>query len=149
MSLKIYRKIGLDLGSKSCGISISSYNNEFATPICNLTFNENDFNRIIVKLKEVLEDYDYQVDTFVLGISKNMNDNTHTKSSLRSEKFALSLKASFKDINVAFIDENYSTKQAAESLMDFNIKSSQRKKIIDQVSSLIILQRYLDSNKVN
>lgn len=147
MSLKNYRKIGLDLGSKSCGISISSYNNEFATPICNLTFTENDFDKIITKLKIIIEDYDNKVDVFVLGISKNMNNNNETKSSIRSQKFALILKKEFINIDVIFVDENYSTKQATESLMEYNIKSSQRKKIIDQVSSLIILQRYLDSYK--
>jgi putative Holliday junction resolvase len=147
MSLKNYRKIGLDLGSKSCGICISSYNNEFATPICNLVFAENDFDKIITKLKIIIEDYDYKVDVFVLGISKNMNNNSETKSSIRSKNFALILKEKFSNIDVIFVDENYSTKQATESLMEFNIKSSKRKKIIDQVSSLIILERYLSSNK--
>lgn len=141
------RKIGLDLGSKTCGISISDEKNNMALGLYNFSYTNNDFMQIIKKLKSILTDYDYQVDTFVLGYPKNHNSNKINESCLRCEKFKLVLQKSFNDIKVIYQDENYTTSRATELLMQQDIKASQRKKVIDMISSIIILQDYLDSTK--
>lgn len=137
------RKIGLDLGSKTCGIAISDENNKLVIGLCNFEYSKNDFMQIINKLKSIISDYDNKVDTFVLGYAKNHYSMTKNEASLRSEKFKKLLETNFKDMIVVLQDENYTTIRASERLMQQDIKASQRKKVIDMVSAIIILEDYL------
>lgn len=138
------RKIGLDLGSKTCGICISDDTNSIASGLVNFKYKNNDMMLIIKKIKNIIVDYNNEVDTFVLGYPTNNLNNTKTESTLRVEKFRKLLENNFKNIKVVYEDENYTTKTATEMLMKYNIKSSQRKKIIDMISSVVILQKYLE-----
>lgn len=142
------RKIGLDLGSRTCGICISDATNQIASGLCNFKYDNNNMMLIIQKLKQIVLEYEKEVDTFVLGYPTNNLNNTKVNSTLRVEKFKSLLETHFNGIKVVYVDENYSTSQATEYLMQYDIKASQRKKIIDLVSSTIILQKYLDQNKL-
>lgn len=139
------RKIGLDLGSKTCGISISDSSNKIASGLCSFRYDNNNLMLVIHKLKKIINDYNNTIDTFVLGYPTFTKTGQKTKNTIIVEKFETLLNDNFKDIDVIRWCENYSTKIANEYLYNFEIKSSTKKKIIDMVSSNIILQSYLDS----
>ncbi|MGL4950612.1 MAG: Holliday junction resolvase RuvX [Mycoplasma sp.] len=138
------RKIGLDLGSKTCGISISDSNNKMATGLINFTYEKNNMMMIIHKLKSILKDYDNEVDAFILGYPVNYKTDVKNESCLRSERFKEMLESNF-DIEVILFDENHSTSRASTFLFEDGVKASKRKKVIDMISSIVILQDYLDS----
>ncbi|MGL4951925.1 MAG: Holliday junction resolvase RuvX [Mycoplasma sp.] len=137
------RKIGLDLGSKTCGISISDSTNKIATGLINFNYEKNNMLMIIHKLKQIIKEYENEVDTFVLGYPVNYKTDIKNISCVRSEEFKEMLEKNF-DIKVILFDENYSTSRASTSLFENGIKASQRKKVIDMISAIVILQDYLD-----
>lgn len=135
------RKIGLDLGSKTCGIAISDDTNLIACGISNFNYQQNNFMQIINELKRIINEYEQQIDTFVLGYTYN-----NSLSAKRTLTFKSLLFSNFPQIKIILFDENYSTIKANTLMYDANLKSSQRKKIVDKVAASVILQEYLDQN---
>ena len=90
--------------------------------------------------KEVNEIKELTGEAIVLGLPKNMDGS----ESFRAEKtyaFAEMLKNEL-DLEIIFVDERLSTVQAYTylNITDFNVKK--RKKVIDALSALIILQSF-------
>lgn len=141
------RKIGLDLGSKTCGIAISNPENTMVLGLYNFEYSNNDFMQVIKKLKQIVNDYENKIDLFVLGEAKNLMSDAENDASIRTEKFKILLQKNFPEIPVVLQDENFSTRRATDRLIEQDIKASQRKKIIDMVSAIIILEDYLNSTK--
>ena len=50
-------------------------------------------------------------------------------------------------IDVILLDERWTTKLATNRLLEFDLSRNKRKKIIDQMAAVVILQNYLDGNK--
>ena len=50
------------------------------------------------------------------------------------------------DINVVLVDERLSTVVAENQLIFANVKRKKRKKVIDKMAAVTILQGYLDSH---
>lgn len=142
------RKIGLDLGSKTCGIAISDSNNIIATGIKNLHYQTNNYMQIINELKKIVKEYENEIDTFVLGFPTNQKNGSLNNSSYRSLHFKELLLNNFNDIEVVLFNENYSTVKANDIMFEANLKASQRKKRVDKVAATIILQEYLDINSL-
>lgn len=141
------RKLCFDLGSKTCGISISDDTNLIANGIVNFIYQKNNFNQIIIEIKKILVKYENSVDTFILGFATNPRDNSLVESSYRSLSFKELLEESFPNIKVILHDENFSTIKANNLMINNELKASQRKKRIDKVASIVILQDYLDNIK--
>lgn len=137
------RYLGLDLGTKTLGISISDKTNTISTPLVTLRFNENDFESILKELEKVV--LEKEITDFVLGLPKNMN-NTLGFASERSLKFKNLLEKKFK-MPVHLIDERLSTVEAEHILINSNKSRKKRKKIIDNVASSIILDTFLKGRK--
>lgn len=138
------RKIGLDLGSKTCGIAISDDTNLIATGIRNFVYQKNNFMQIINELEKIIKEYENNIDTFVLGFATNQRNGSLNESSLRSLNFKTLLEEKFSDIKVELFDENYSSVKANDLMFEANLKASQRKKRVDKVAATIILQEYLN-----
>lgn len=143
------RKLGLDLGSKTCGISISDDNNTFALGLVNFHYADNNMMLIIHQIKKILNEYSDDVDEFILGYPYNYKNNNSNDSCVRIDKFKQILNTNFPNIKVIYVDENYSTIKASSMLFDSQIKASKRKKVIDMISSIMILQDYLNTLKDN
>ena len=137
------RFLGLDLGTKTLGISISDKTNTIASPLITLRFNENDYNSVLDDLKKIV--LEKEITDFVLGLPKNMN-NTLGFASERSLKFKELLEKNF-EIPVHLIDERLSTVEAENILIKSNKSRQKRKKIIDNVASSIILDTFLKGRK--
>ena len=135
------RYIGLDLGTKTLGISISDKLGLIASTYKTIRYDNENYNYLIEELKKIIESED--VKGIVLGLPKNMN-NSLGESANRSIKFKELLENNF-DIKVILQDERMSTVEAHNIMLEGDLSRKKRKKKVDSLAANIILQRFLDS----
>lgn len=135
------RILGLDLGSKTLGIALSDILEISAQGIETYVFTENNYKLPLLKVKEFVEQN--KVGKIVLGYPKNMNGTVGPRGKI-SEEFATNLRNSLQ-IDVILWDERMTTKEAEKILINANISRQKRKKIIDKMAAVVILQSYLNS----
>jgi putative holliday junction resolvase len=136
------RILGLDLGTKTLGISMSDTTQTVATTFKTIRF-EGDNNKPLKELKEIIDEY--KIELIVLGFPKNMNNSVGPKGEaallfqkLLEEKL---------NIKVELQDERLSTKEATNYMIKADISRKKRKEKIDSLAANIILQTYLDRRK--
>ena len=136
------RYLGLDLGSRTLGVSISDKSGMFARTYSVIRHNE-EYDRLLYDVKEIvlLEN----VDAIVLGYPKNMNNTVGPKGEL-SVEFKEKLE-NILDIPVYLQDERLTTKQAHDVLISNDTSRKKRKKVVDKIAACIILQSYLDKER--
>lgn len=133
------RYLGLDLGTKTIGISISDKTNTIASPYKTIFFSEENYASVLKELESIVKQE--KVTDFVLGLPKNMN-NTLGYASKRSMDFKKLLEEYF-SMNVHLVDERLTTVQAENILISQDKSRKKRKKVIDNVASSIILETFL------
>lgn len=137
------RAMGLDVGSKTVGISVSDPFGWTAQGVEIIRINEAiedfGFDRLAELVKE------YEVSQFVVGLPKNMNNSIGPRAEA-SLAYGKKIEALF-NLPVAYQDERLTTVQAERMLIEqANTSRSKRKKVIDKVASVMILQNYLDQH---
>ncbi|MBR3199590.1 MAG: Holliday junction resolvase RuvX [Bacilli bacterium] len=135
--------LGLDLGTRSLGISISDLTKTVATPYEVVHFEEKDYGKAIEKLATIIEKE--PIEKFILGYPKNMNgsEGPRAKETLEFKKL---LEENFK-LEVILQDERLSTKEASGYMIKADMSRKKRKQKIDSLAANIILQTYLDKRK--
>ena len=137
------RYLGLDLGTRTLGLSISDRSLTIASPLITLRFKEGNYEGLIKELDDYVKKYD--VKAFVLGYPKNM-DNSEGFASVRSNNFKKLLENNY-DIPVYLVDERLTTKESERILLEGDMSRRKRKQVIDNVASSIILQSFLERKK--
>ena len=137
------RCLGLDLGTRTLGISMSDLTETIATPYTILRFSEGDYDSILPELTKIVEEY--QIGKIVLGLPKNMN-NTIGDRGLTTMEFQKKVEEHL-NIDVILQDERLSTVEATNYMLEADISRKKRKKKIDSLAANIILQTYLDKEK--
>lgn len=134
------RKMSLDVGTRTIGIAVSDLLGMIANGVETIrrTTEEKDYERIAYLIKE------HEVDTLVVGFPKNMN-GTIGERAQACEAMAHKLETMFPNIKVVLWDERLSTVAAEKVLVDADMRRNKRKKIIDMMAAVVILQNYLDS----
>ena len=136
------RIMGLDYGSKTVGVAISDALCITAQGIETIQRKEeNKLRKTLARIEELAKEY--QVDRIVLGYPKNMNNTIGE----RAEK-SLELKEMLErrtGLPVIMWDERLTTVEAERTLIESNVRRENRKKYIDQIAAVFILQGYLDS----
>lgn len=130
--------LGLDLGSKTCGIAISDRTGLIATSLEVIRYS--DYDELINKLNNIV--ISRNVDAFVLGNPKNLDGSLSKRSEITLEFKDLLLKKF--NTEVIMQDERLSTVEAERMLISNNTKRKNRKQVIDKIAATIILQSYLD-----
>ena len=134
------RYIGLDLGTKTLGISLSDKLGLIASFYKTIEFKDEDYESLIEPLKEIIKEN--EVSAIVLGLPKNMN-NSLGFASERSIKFKELLEDKI-NIEVILEDERLSSVEANNIMIMSDLSRNKRKKKVDALAATIILQRYLD-----
>ena len=137
------RYIGLDLGTKTLGVSISDETKTIASPLKTLRFSENNNDEILNELEEIVKEFN--VEKIVLGLPKNMN-NTIGERALVTMEFQKKI-INLLNIPVVLQDERLSTVSAHNYLLEANVSRKKRKGVVDKMAANIILQTYLDKEK--
>ena len=131
------RYIGLDLGTKTLGISTS--NGVIATNYITLRHNEN-YDYLVDEVEKIIAKE--HIDKIVLGFPKNMNNTIGERANV-----TLEFKKKLEDktnLEVIMEDERLTSVVANQALILENTRREKRKKKVDGVASVIILQSYLD-----
>ena len=130
--------LGLDLGSKTCGIAISDRTSTIATSLEVLRYN--DYDELLDKLSKIVESR--KVDSFVLGNPLNLDGSISKRSEITLEFKDILIEKFHKEVFMQ--DERLSTVEAERMLISNNTKRKNRKQVIDKIAATIILQSYLD-----
>lgn len=137
------RYIGLDLGTKTLGVSISDETKTIASSLKTLRFSENSSDEILDELINIVKEFN--VEKIVLGLPKNMN-NTIGERAISAMDFGKKI-SELLDIPVVMQDERLSTVSAHNYLIEANMSRKKRKGVVDAVAANIILQTYLDKER--
>ena len=132
------RLIGVDMGSKRVGLSISDENRKVATPI--KTINYDNIQTLVVELKKMISENN--VHAIIFGNPKNM-DGTEGSSS-QSVKDKVKLISKKIKIPMFMWDERLSTVGAFNLSSQLDVNVSKRVKNIDENAAAFILQGVLD-----
>ena len=115
------RILGLDYGSKTVGVAVSD---ELLFTAQGLEIvrrqSPNKLRQSLARIEEIIKEYN--VERIVLGYPKNMN-NTE---------------------GVILWDERLTTVSADKHMMESGIRREDRKKFVDEIAAVFILQGYLD-----
>ena len=130
--------VGLDLGTKTIGVSVSDTLKIIASPLT--TIKRKGIKKDLSKLKEVLNDY--KIGGFVLGLPISLNNTENVQSQL-VRNFNEELIIFFK-IPTVFWDERFSSDIIFKELRKSQMSKTKKKKKLDQQSASYILQGYLD-----
>ena len=133
------RCLGLDLGTRTCGLAMSDKTNFIASPFKTLKWDGENYDLLFAELDIIIKDY--SITDLVLGLPKNMN-NTLGFASERSLKFKEALEDRY-GLQVVLIDERLSTVEAENYLINADMSRKKRKKVIDGVAASLILDTYL------
>lgn len=134
--------LGLDLGTKTLGVSITDKTGLLVTPLKTIKFAFEDYE---FALKEVLKIIDEKsIDLVVLGLPKNM-DGSIGFAGNRSLNFKSMLEKN--NIKVELIDERLTTKMAENIVHSNNDNIKNTKNKIDSIAASIILETYLERVK--
>ena len=133
------RYLGLDLGSRTLGVSISDASGMIASSYKTIPHKE-EYNRLVEEVGKLIEEK--KVDKIVLGFPKNMDNSIGEKGKL-SMRFKEKLENRY-HIEVILQDERLTTRQAESVLIQGDTSRKKRKKVIDSLAATIILQSYLD-----
>ena len=138
------RAMSLDVGTKTIGIATSDLLWMIANGVETIrrTSVERDFARIGELIKE------HEVSTLVVGYPKNMNGSIGERAQI-CEAFAEELRTRFPSCKVVLWDERLSTVAAEKVLVAADMRRNKRKKIIDMMAAVVILQNYLDSKPIH
>ncbi|WP_173916056.1 Holliday junction resolvase RuvX [Halobacillus sp. Marseille-Q1614] len=137
------KKIGLDVGEKTIGVALSDAMGWTAQGITTLQWDENNYSTVKEPLRKVIEEN--EVTEAVVGLPKNMNGSIGPRGQ-ESQRFGRWLEREF-EIKVHLWDERLTTMAAERVLIDADVSRKKRKKVIDKMAAVIILQSYLDSNQ--
>ncbi|MDR1100914.1 MAG: Holliday junction resolvase RuvX [Clostridiales bacterium] len=135
------RILGVDFGNSRTGVAISDELGLTAQPLETIT--ERDKLVIIKRLMVIAKENN--IDEIVVGMPVNM-DGTLGARAIITRKFGEKLEEK-SEIPVKYMDERLSTVSAGGFLNECDVYGKKRKKIIDMVSAVIILQNYIDKNK--
>ncbi len=132
------RLLGVDMGSKRIGVSISDENRKIATPLETIKFKN--ITNLNLKLKTII--VENNIKGIICGLPLNM-DGTEG-SSAQSVKDKIILISKELNIPIALWDERLSTVGSFNLSSQLDVNVSKRLKNIDQNSATFILQGVLD-----
>lgn len=134
------RYLGLDIGDRTIGVAVSDLLGLTAQGV--ETIRRKNLASDIARLGELMQQYETR--ELVSGYPKNMNGSEGDRCEV-VRSFIDEVKKVYPDIHVMFWDERLSTVAATRSLLEADLSRRKRKKVIDKMAAVFILQGYLDS----
>lgn len=136
------RIMGLDYGTKTVGVAISDALLLTAQGIETIERKEeNKLRKTCARIEALIQEY--EVERIVLGFPKHMN-NDIGECAQKSLEFKEMLERRT-GLEVVMWDERLTTAAAERTLIESDVRRENRKKYIDKIAAVFILQGYLDS----
>ncbi len=135
------RIMGLDYGTKTVGVAISDPLGLTAQAVETIgRKEENKLRRTCARIEELISEY--AVEKIVLGFPKHMNNDIGERAE-KSLEFRDMLRRRT-GLEVVMWDERLTTVEAERTLIETGVRRENRKKHVDQIAAVFILQGYLD-----
>jgi putative pre-16S rRNA nuclease len=135
------RILGLDVGSKTVGVSLSDAFGWTAQGLKTIQINEDQGEYGFEEIGTLIAEN--EVSKVVVGLPKNMNGTIGPRGEA-SQFYADELNKRF-GVPVVLWDERLTTVAAERVLLEADVSRKKRKKVIDKMAASMILQGYLDS----
>ncbi len=131
--------LGIDLGSKTIGLAISS-SGIIAESYDTLRFKDDLYEEAVQKIINVVKLE--HIDVIVMGYPKHMNNDVGIRGKI-SEDVKRQIEKII-DVEVILWDERLSTKSAISAMIAGNQSRKKQKKKKDEMAAVVILQNYLN-----
>ena len=139
------RILGIDYGEARVGIAITDALNVTAQGV--ETINRNGSDKIVLKrLDEILEKYNNEIDTIVVGMPLHLNGSVSTRAQ-ETQKFIHKLKCKYNKMRIETVDERLTTVEAHKTMNFLDINKKKKKDIVDTISAVYILETYMNKLK--
>ena len=136
------RVMGLDYGSKTVGVAVSDPLGLTAQGIETIERKEeNKLRRTCARIEELIKEYG--VEKIVLGFPKHMNNDIGERAEKTLEFRDMLTRRT--GLEAIMWDERLTTVEAERTLIESSVRREDRKKYIDKIAAVFILQGYLDS----
>lgn len=134
------RYMSLDIGDRTIGIAVSDLLGLTAQGVETIRRRKEEDD--LKRLGELMEQYETK--SLVPGLPKNMDGSEGERCNIVKE-FMAKVQEVYPEVEITFWDERLSTVAASRSLIEADVSRKKRKKVIDKMAAVFILQGYLDS----
>lgn len=133
--------MGLDIGTHTIGVAVSDELGITAQGLKTLRRKsmEEDFKEIATIIGQ------FEIEKIVVGLPKNMNGTLGKQAEIVLKW--IKILTDKIPVPVVTWDERLSTVEATKILLEADLSRRKRKKVIDKVAAVLILQGYLDQSR--
>ena len=140
-TLRIGTFLGMDLGEKRVGLSISDISQSIASNYT--TLKKKKFSLFSLELQTIIDKE--IICGIVIGLPLNMDGSEGPKCQ-STRHFAKNF-SNIVSLPITFWDERLTTIAAERSLLSADLSRKKRKRVVDSVAAVLILQNLLDRLK--
>lgn len=133
------RILAMDVGDRRIGMAISDVMGWTAQGLETLERKNNTYD--LEQISKIIEMYNPE--TIVLGLPKNMDGSVGPQGHMVKE-FGQLLKSGVYKGEIVYWDERLTSVQANRIMIDADISRAKRKRKVDKMAAVFILQSYLD-----
>ena len=134
------RILGLDLGSRRIGAAISDPDGVMAMPLMVIEGTGSGYDSIVERIRGLL--HEYEVQRVVVGMPRSL-DGVLGKQAEEVQEFVSRLSQEI-EVPIDTWDERLSTAAARRMAIEARGSKGRRKKEVDDLAAVVILQGYLD-----
>jgi putative Holliday junction resolvase len=134
------RLLGIDPGSKRCGVAVTDRDESMAFPRPALATND----QLVGSLRLIVEDEN--VELVVIGRPVALSGN-ETSSTQEADALYEQLVDSLAPVPVVQWDERLTTHEAQRSLSQAGVKAKKHREHVDSAAAVIMLQSYMDGRR--
>ncbi|GAK06378.1 putative Holliday junction resolvase [Geomicrobium sp. JCM 19038] len=131
--------MAFDIGDKRIGVAVSDLLGLTAQGLD--TIQVRSINSSLDEMEQLI--HDNEVTTVVVGYPKNM-DGTIGPRAEKSIRYKEALEERL-NVTVKLWDERLTTMSAQRTLLEADVSRSKRKKVVDKIAAVLILQGFLDN----
>ena len=135
--------LSVDFGDSRTGIAVCDKLEMLASPVT--VIHSRYYPDVLRQTAQIAKEHG--AERIVVGYPKNMNGTIGERAKL-SEVFAEELRSRFAGVAVVLWDERLSTVAAERVLIDADLQRKKRRKVIDMMAAVVILQNYLDGKNL-
>lgn len=133
-------RLGVDVGTVRVGVAVCDPDGVLATPVATLSRDAGDLDALadLVAERAVLE--------VVVGLPTSLSGR-EGPSAVAARAYATCVAARITPVPVRLVDERLSTVTAEHGLRAAGVGGRSRRKVVDQVAAVVILQSALDAEQ--
>lgn len=133
------RIIALDVGTKNIGVAVSDPLGITAQSLPTVR-RQGDTEADVAQIAAYIKEYDCE--TLVVGLPRNMNGSEGPSCEM-ARNFAAEVEKAVA-VPIVFRDERLTSRQAEQAMIFGDVRREKRKKKVDSLAAILILQNYLD-----